>query len=142
MNTTTDFERRINDRELRKFEEDHGELPQEFKQFMLRNNGGYPNRTKHVTDTEVVYLQRIFSIKHGALTIEHIIDVFSDPEFPLPEGTIPFGIDPTGNLFMFKGNSVCIYFQNDNNPALYKLSDSFNSFMETLQDEVDEEFEL
>ena len=127
-------------------------LPEDYKQFMIKNNGGMPeddvvfNYFDNVTETEkraviqefyIIYTEDNFEVDN----IKNICKGFWNDE-ALPETMYSFGSDPAGNI-------LCISLSSDDYGSVYlcnhefetidtgymmpsKIADSFDGFLNAL----------
>ena len=146
----TDSDKKINMEDLLNLENDLGlELPTEYKEFLLKNNGGYvseflctPNFIEVDILTQSKYLQSINVDKFYSLAEieEEIFDNKEDTVFP--QEYIPIAYDSCGNIILLnakKGEAYGnIFFANhelyDENGfyAITKIACSFNEFIRNL----------
>jgi cell wall assembly regulator SMI1 len=74
-------------------------LPGNFKKLILKYNGGYID--------DAIYLDTLYSIKFGSLTIENAINDLQILEENIPRDYLPFANTGTGNqitIFLKEGN--------------------------------------
>lgn len=139
---TEDFIRLENDLEI--------ELPQEYKEFLLQNNGGYvegflctPNFKEVHPETHEVFMQSVNPDKFYSLeeVLEEYEDNEDDPVFP--EKMIPIGYDSTGNKLLIgvaeDEDYGCVFFANHewyvSQTGFYvitKIANSFGEFVSSL----------
>jgi hypothetical protein len=72
-------------------------LPEEYRNFLLENNGGVPNPNENKKpDTIVTYIFGMHNGEYYASLYKHI-DMFTKR---LPFNSLPIASDPFGNLFI------------------------------------------
>lgn len=111
-----------------------GCLPQAFKKFHLKNNGGY-TQNKRLTGAEYIYSIHGFdSIKAGEPPIEFSYGDFIE-NYPSHTGLIPFAFDEGGNYYIVSVREVdygFIYLWLQEDEELQKIFDDFDSFLTGL----------
>ena len=122
-------------------------LPQEYKNFLLRYNGGEPAPYFFsVPDWE--YKQSLVSelkgINPNSVGLD-LVRIFEIKQYDLPKGVISIGSDPGGNLILINLINGKIYFWDHENVPndtdkridefhnVYFLSNSFNQFINSLK---------
>ena len=106
-------------------------LIKEYKAFLLRNNGGRPNKNLFRTsngeyETDV---QFFYGINGGVYDLKTNFDVFKER---IPKQRIPIGTDSLGNQILLdleKGN--VLFFDHEQETETF-ISDSFNLFLNEL----------
>lgn len=128
----SEFERRVGAR-----------LPNDYREFLLRWNGGTPSpNTVSVPDLADVLVDRLYGVRDVRTNsdLEHELNSVSEM---LPEGVIPIGHDPGGNLFLLcvKGDGAgqvwywdsCLWFESSSETGnTYVVSNSFGEFLRML----------
>ncbi len=149
--TLRDIGAKICTSEIDEFEKKIGKkLPNEYKEFLIKNNGGYPTEIMFTPNfieinpftleklNQATDVERFFSLNEVSFEYEDILD-----ESYIPPEYIPFARTSFGNLFL-----ICvdlgkkygsIYFANhdlfDSNNNCFnisKITDSFTDFLDSL----------
>ncbi len=108
-------------------------LPEDYREFLLRYNGGYPNPAGFRGGDEVINSFFGFCQKHHCLLCNYYIH-----RTVLPNGIIPIANDPGGNLVCLvvsKPDRGKVLFWNHecgDSSGLSLLADSFTSFLDSL----------
>lgn len=131
----------LSESDIAKFEGDHHvRLPEQYRDHLLANNGGCPDRDTFYGEIEVT-IAWFLSVRHGKNTIERAIEV-ARPH--LPGHWVPFAYDAGGNHFCLDCRpggpgqvGIMFYDGGDTEPRL--LAPSFGAFIAGL-DHEDEEF--
>lgn len=148
MVTLRDIGKKIDILEIQAFEKKFGkELPEEYKEFLINNNGGYPTEIMFTPDfieidpmtlekrEQGTNVENFFSLNEVAFEYEDILDEnYIAPEY------IPFARTAFGNLLLIYVGSEKdyggIYFSNhdlfDSNNNCFTLSKMTNSFSEFI----------
>lgn len=110
-------------------------LPDDYREFLLRHNGGYPSPNGFRGGDEV--LNRFFGLwqKHADLNYELLAH-----RGVIPEGTIPIASDPFGNAILLevaRPNRGRIWFwdherSGEPDKAVSLLANSFTDFVKSL----------
>ncbi|EGH74623.1 SMI1/KNR4 family protein [Pseudomonas syringae] len=111
-----------------------GKLPQSFKKFYLKNNGGYIENKRLYGDEYVYSIHGFESIKGGNPGVEasYLDFIENDESFT---GLIPFAFDEGGNSYLLSlrpddyGN---IYLWLQEEDEMQKVFDDFESFEKGL----------
>lgn len=121
----------ITTEELEKFEVEYGyKLPQKYKDLMLEYNGGHPERC--CFNESRVYFP---PIKHGAVTMEELLDV-TDHEF-LPSGYFPFASGGESNFCFDTRKTESRIYRIDEDGEIEEVCLSFEDFINTLEEDYD-----
>lgn len=144
---------KLNDNMICEFEQQLGiKLPSEYKEFLLKNNGGKPegnwsfdfieNGTKNKTESVINYFEKIYdekTIKVDDLRVGYLALVESEQ---IPNTLLPIADDPFGNIiFLCIGGDDFgkVYFGNHEleDPetgyiVMSLISDSFENFIDKL----------
>jgi hypothetical protein len=115
----------------------HAVLPYDYRQFLLRYNGGYPEPRGFCGGTEVLDCFFGFCQKSRCLWCEYYAcrDV-------LPDSVIPIADDPGGNyisLAVYKPDCGKVYFWDHEADTLTPLAESFTSFLDSFCDPLEGE---
>ncbi len=151
MVVLSNISEKINNSEINAFEKQFEiELPKDYKEFLINNNGGYPTELLLTPEFEevdpttlesrgqAINVERFFSLNEIAFEYEDILD-----ETYIPAEYIPFANTAFGNLILIyvgsKKDYGSIYFSNhdlfdENNDCftLSKISNSFSEFIDSL----------
>lgn len=123
-------------------------FPDDYRTFLLQYNGGRP--ALYVMDGPFGKLgvNNLYGIGKIKGRVYDIAECFEDLDYRLPKGFIPIGDNAGGDQLLIAtdgaGVSGVFLFDHENEPAdanipwenfpnLYKLSDSFNEFLGSLQ---------
>ena len=110
------------------------ELPNEFREVIIKNNEGSPNKSNFKTDTgtEHVFCNLISFNEDEEINVFNTMKILGSNG--LKKEMFPFGEDPFGNY-------ICLYYQADNVEVVFwdhetgrieKIADSFSKFLESL----------
>ncbi|HMI61570.1 MAG TPA: SMI1/KNR4 family protein [Puia sp.] len=147
MDKYENVEKQLDPKEIKEFEQQLGvDLPQDFVDFYLVNNGGNPP-FYYVEGAENVFaLDGFLPIKYGSLTIGQLLKDYEKQGITV-EDKIPFANDPGGNIFFLSTspadkNSIYIL-PAENDPSeegsyLFVCA-SFTAFLEGLTNQDEEE---
>ena len=106
------------------------QFPESLKNFLLKNNGGIPEKTLLVKKGINFLIDKLLSVKYGKYnTYESTLDSIADI---IPSYTIPFAIDPFGNYFVFKKKINSIFFLDMEDVTLTSLNKDFKTFIDAL----------
>ena len=151
-----DIGEKINISQIEDFEKNIGKkLPDDFKEFMLENNGGCPeeelftqnfNMINPETSEEItqsIDIAEFMSLNDIEFEYDEIIDTGD-----IPQGYLPFGYTSFDNLFLIclnQDNYGAIYYVNhdffDDSTGRFvisKICNSFSDFIESLVVETDD----
>ena len=131
-------------------------FPNEYKQHLLRYNGGYcePNvfsfdENGHLTNSNVDWFLAIYSGEYNNL--KSYLDWYKIDEKRLPVNILPIAHDPGGNLICIDAADGKVYFWDHEKEVDYTVSDdsdysnlclianSFNEFLAGLREDEDAE---
>lgn len=139
--------------DVKKFEEMHNvSLPEEYKKFLLKNNGGkpvaedafhYESELETYSDSAVRYFFSLFSDNNS---VEYNFEIYVLAK-RIPSSMLPIAADYAGNVVCISISNDTfgkIYFwdheeeleDDDNNPShdnLYLIADSFTEFLGSLK---------
>ena len=147
MEKYENVEKQLEPKEIKEFEQELGvDLPQDFVDFYLVNNGGNPPFYYVEGEDNVFALDGFLPIKYGSLTIGRLLKDYEKQGIMI-QNKIPFANDPGGNIFFLSTspadkNSIYILTA-ENDPSeedsfLY-VCESFTAFLEGLTNEAEEE---
>ena len=116
----TDSEQAISMQDIADFEKKYDiDLPENYKKFLLKYNGGY------IDDEDHDFLCSFNSLKHGELTLEYTIDTFCITEKLLDKEYLPIANTHSDNpitLCLKEGENygkiIIFYFDRDEEPDL------------------------
>ncbi len=129
-------------------------LPLEYKDFIMKHNGGrpkpsgfhYKHETGRYTDSRVDWFLAIYDGESD--NFEDYFNTYKVDQVRLPIELVPIANDPGGNLVCIsvKGkNKGAVYFWDHENEAgdnetpsyqnVHLLADSFSEFLESLKDD-------
>lgn len=92
-------EQQLSPKEIEEFEEQFGvDLPRDFVDFYLFNNGGNPPFYYVEGEENVFALDGFLSIKYGEFSIEQLMKDYAKQEISIMN-KIPFANDPVGSIF-------------------------------------------
>jgi hypothetical protein len=112
-----------------------GALPNSFKKFYLKRNGGYLASKNLYADDYIYSIHGFDSIKHGDSTIEQSYEDFVESYGEL-EGLVPFAFDEGGNNYMLSIRSSDygrIYLWLHEEEELRPVFESFDLFEKGLR---------
>ncbi|WBS02565.1 SMI1/KNR4 family protein [Pseudoduganella sp. SL102] len=118
-------------------------LPSDYKEFLLRQNGGIPDRSLiKIPSLGKKVVQSLFALVNPvvAYTVDHNLDLYKNR---MPQDMLPVANDPAGNLYIMKvgagGDFGNIYFWNheleadgEKQPYLENITYIANSFNDFL----------
>jgi SMI1-KNR4 cell-wall len=94
-----DSERKISESEINEIESRYNiSFSQEYKDLILKYNGGRPNKTLFKGSDDGLILAEVYPLKYGKYTLEDALNKFSIIDKIIPEYLIPIGADPADNL--------------------------------------------
>lgn len=154
MITFSDTENKVSDVQIAELESLVGlDFPQEYKQHLLKNNGGRctPDTFEFIeneitTQSNVDWFLAIYDGIHDNL--KDYIETYKIEEKRLPSNVLPIAHDPGGNLICISCNGDdkgFVYFWNHEGEIekplfndrdysnLYLIAKSFNEFLESLK---------
>ncbi len=125
-------EEKISNDELLEFEQSIGyKLPENYKEFILKNNGGVPNK-EYFEEIKVSYFT---PIKYGENTVEKAYEMLKEI---LPNGYLPIANDVCGELICIdlkSGNTFGnIYYVADGDEPLV-IAKNFEQLLDGLTEE-------
>ena len=108
-------------------------FPDEFKQCVINNNGGRPNRRGFDTEnTKERELKTFLSFnKEDKETMWKASEIEEDE---LPSNYIPFAIDNYGNFICFNSNDDSVVFFDHESLSIELIANNFSSFINCLYD--------
>lgn len=126
-------------------------LPADYKQFLLLNNGGQPDKTEF---TAKKYGKSIlqsffgFNTPYKSDNFDYILSTFKDR---VPHDFLPIARDMLGNLILigigkkYEGKVYFWWHENEGEKKawlknIYSISNSFNDFLESLKEEVEDSY--
>jgi hypothetical protein len=149
----TETSRPLKEIDIRRFEQNHGRpIPAAYREFLLRHNGGDPdpchfkirNAPKGIPKTGAVKAFLGIDVSEPTLALDYTLSRFRDR---VPPDLFPIARDPGGNLICIAtqgAGSGKVYFwdhefeaeegQPPTRKNLYLIADSFEGFMEELND--------
>ena len=111
-------------------------LPEDYKQFVLRYDGGYPNPNHFKVDGKVEIFNNLISLDENAY--DNIYEILEDLEDRIGDKLIPFAEDGFGNLlcFDYSANKNIVFWDHEKNYGDFKelplVCFSFSSLIENL----------
>lgn len=105
-------------------------LPQNYKDLMLKYNGGHPERP-YFGESRVYFPP----IKYGTTTMESLLDV-TDPDI-LPLGYYPFAYGGESKFCFDTAKSDSKIFRIDEDGEIEEVCSSFEQFIDSLEDDDD-----
>ena len=142
--------RRIARRGIEKEELKHGfQVPDEYKEFLLQQNGGHPKRCCFRFG-KGTYMDSMISNflaigGPGYMNLAHFVEVYSDR---LPSHVIPIADDPGGNLIVMSCEGKtrgAVYFwdhEKTGKQSIRRLAGSFEEFLSMLSEETEDEEDM
>lgn len=138
-----DSAKRVSRSAVEKAEREHAfRIPDEYKAFLLKHNGGHPRRCcfrfgKGAYRDSLV--GSFFSVGGpGYMNLAHYVEVYSDR---LPANYFPIANDPGGNLIVISCSGPtkgAVYFwdhEHEGKKALHRVAKSFDDFLALLTEE-------
>lgn len=121
---------------LLSFEMEYGlQLPIEYKNFLLENNGGIPNKIYFVKNNADEVLNEFLSLEQGELSIIWYCNKYN---FHI-ENKVPIAEDAFGNLILLNCNpneDLGLFFWDYEDGRIQEIAGSFAYFLENLQSEL------
>jgi len=119
-------------------------LPNDYKKYMMNNNGGYTEEPFFIKDKSIYTIEEIFPIKYGN---RNLYAVYHRIKEAMHDNLIPIGSDSFGNMFCISvGNDYgAIYFwdhekaHREKEEATKKISNTFDDFTSSTVAEVENE---
>ena len=111
-------------------------LPEDYKQFVLKYDGGYPNPNHFKVDGKVEIFNNLISLDENEH--DNIYEVLEDLKDRLGDHLIPFAEDGFGNLlwFDYSANKNIVFWDHEKNYGDFKelplVCFSFSSLIENL----------
>ncbi len=113
-----------------------GELPDEYKNFLVENNGGFPREKMFINEEFECDVSLFYSLKHGKYNLEGVLDRVYDDN-GLNNSYFPFASSGSGSLYVFslkEKDYGVVYLDHMDDSDIVKLSDSFSGFLDNLQE--------
>lgn len=124
-------QQKITSAEIENFETKYRyKLPQNYKDLMLKYNGGHPER-RYFNETRVYFPP----IKYGATTMESLLNVI-DFDY-LPKGFYPFAFGGESMFCFDTTQSKSKIFRFDEDGEIEEVCSSFEQFIDSLEDDDD-----
>ena len=111
-------------------------LPNDFKKFVLKYDGGYPSPNHFKVDGKVEIFNNLISLDENEY--DNIYEILEDLQDRLSDQLIPFAEDGFGNLlcFDYSADKNIVFWDHEKNYDDFKEStfvcDSFSSLIENL----------
>lgn len=111
-------------------------LPDDYKQFVLKYDGGYPHPNHFKVDEKVEILNNLLSLDENET--DNIYEVLEDLQNRIGDQLIPFAEDGFGNLlcFDYSADKTIVFWDHEKNYDDFKEStivcSSFSSLIENL----------
>lgn len=111
-------------------------LPEDYKQFVLKYDGGYPNLNHFKVDGKVEIFNNLISLDENEYN--NIYEVLEDLQERIGDQLIPFAEDGFGNLlcFDYSSNKNIVFWDHEKNYGDFKelplVCFSFSSLIENL----------
>ena len=108
------------------------EFPEDFKEFIKKNNGGYPKRRIFKLNGSEEVVDHFLSFKEN--DIENIIEFnqLEDSE-GIRDTVVAIAIDPFGNYIVFNREDNKIMFYEHEEDSKFYLADTFTEFLGLLE---------
>lgn len=126
------------------FEEHIGkELPSDYKEFIVKYNGGYPQEPNSIIDNWNVSVRCFFGLDvNNNYNLGHVLNLYKDV---IPLNSIPIAEDNSGNLIVLsleKPSYGEIFFWDHEGIKLKIIAQSFTDFIDSLVVLTDEDIGL
>lgn len=111
-------------------------LPEDYKQFVLKYDGGYPNPNHFKVDGKVEIFNNLISLDENEYN--NIYEILEDLQDRIGDQLIPFAEDGFGNLLCFDylANKNIVFWDHEKNYGDFKelplVCFSFSSLIENL----------
>ena len=111
-------------------------LPDDYKQFVLKYDGGYPSPNHFKVDGKVEIFNNLISLDENEY--DNIYEILEDLQDRLSDQLIPFAEDGFGNLlcFDFSADKTIVFWDHEKNYDDFKettfICSSFSSLIENL----------
>lgn len=111
-------------------------LPEDYKQFVLKYDGGYPNPNHFKVDGKVEIFNNLISLDENEYN--NIYEILEDLQDRIGDQLIPFAEDGFGNLlcFDYSANKNIVFWDHEKNYGDFKelplVCFSFSSLIENL----------
>lgn len=111
-------------------------LPEDYKQFVLKYDGGYPNPKHFKVDGKVEIFNNLISLDENEYN--NIYEILEDLQDRIGDQLIPFAEDGFGNLlcFDYSANKNIVFWDHEKNYGDFKelplVCFSFSSLIENL----------
>jgi SMI1/KNR4 family protein SUKH-1 len=143
--TVTAFLPPTDEERIRAFEQRNGlTLPEDYRQFLLRHNGGRPEPAGSVIPElkEPILVGDFFGLtEDGSLSLQSYLDEYRDE---MPDGWMVIATDPGAAFFVLgtRPPHVGVYFwdhqhffsSSSEEENAYRLADSFQSWIDSLRE--------
>lgn len=128
-------------------------LPKSYKEFLMNNNGGIPQKNTFECNTRVYLVERFLCIlkspRDSELGMYDISVIVTQIEERLTDNEDLLGVEILPIAALFAGNFVCLNFRENRiepsvcmwsheesgefEPTLYKIADDFSAFLKLLK---------
>lgn len=111
-------------------------LPDDYKQFVFKYDGGYPHPNHFKVNEKVEIFNNLLSLDENET--DNIYEVLEDLQNRIGDQLIPFAEDGFGNLlcFDYSADKTIVFWDNEKNYDDFKestfVSSSFSSLIENL----------
>ena len=111
-------------------------LPEDYKQIVLKYDGGYPNPNHFKVDGKVEIFNNLISLDENEY--DNIYEILEDLQDRIGDHLIPFAEDGFGNLlcFDYSANKNIVFWDHEKNHDDFKeapfVCSSFSSLIENL----------
>ena len=120
--------------EIEGFEKEYKlNLPQNYKQFLLKNNGGVPKENVFWDGELEMGVSYFYPLKYGETKLENIIEVIWR-EDALPKEYFPFASTGGAGDYAFSLNNEEVYLFNYDGSEPFKVTNSFEEFIGYLEE--------
>jgi hypothetical protein len=118
-------------------------LPSDYKDFIVKYNGGYPQQPNSVIDNKNVSVRYFFGLNvNNNYDLGHILNLYKDV---IPLNSIPIAEDNSGNLIVLSLDTSSygeIFFWDHEDIKLTTIARSFTDFIDSLVVLTDEDIGL
>ena len=124
---------------IKEFERDYElELPEEYKKFLLLNNGGTPDKVYYIENNADLVVNFFLSLGSKKFSLEEYIEDWREDKFP--GQFVPIGEDAFGNIICISFSAETkgqIYFFDHETTDMRFIAPSFQHLLEKLRADLE-----